>query len=483
MDYVLPMSPYNAVFPPLGLLTLAALTPPEFRVTICDENAGERVAYDTPAQIVGITGYLLQKERVVFHADQFRKRGKTVVIGGPVANLVPELCRPHCDVLFEGEAEYTWPRFLRQYVHGKHDDHYPEPDKINLPDSPPPRLDLLRRRYLHGIVQSTRGCPFTCEFCDIIVMYGRKVRVKTIDQVVREVEAWHKVGVPMVFFADDNFVGNRAYTKEVLRALVQWNARQRRPLSFYTQASIDMVRDNELMTLMRDANFSDVFVGIESPRKASLAEARKGQNEKVNLVDAVHTIQSHNLFVMAGMIAGFDHDDADIFDEHYAFCQKAQIPVVMNNTLQATPKTPLTNRLKAERRMLVDDWSQVDFAQEVRTGVTNFRPLNMTLEQLEQGQRALIRRLYKPDAFQARLSGNLSRFHDVRFRPESVNPGHLGSIFRLAGFYCRQTSPIRTLFWRSLWSTLVRYPRRLVTVSTILGMYAHILQLNGLSRA
>jgi hypothetical protein len=186
---------------------------------------------------------------------------------------------------------------------------------------------------------------------------------------------------------------------------------------------------------------------------------------------------------MAGMIVGFDHDDADIFDEHYEFCQKAQIPIVMNNTLQATPKTPLTNRLRAERRMLEDDWSKVDFAQEVRSGATNFRPLNMTLEQLERGQKALVRRLYQPDSFQARLRGNLGRFHDLRFRPESVSLGHLASLFRLAGFYCRQASPVGTVFWRSLWSTLVRTPRRLVTVSTILGMYSHILQLNGLARS
>jgi radical SAM superfamily enzyme YgiQ (UPF0313 family) len=483
MDYVLPLTPYHAVLPPLGLLTLAALTPPDFRVTICDENAGEPVDYDTPARVVGITGYLLQRDLVFRHAAQFRKRGKTVVLGGPLANLLPELCRGHCDVLFEGEAEYTWPRFLHAFAHGRWADHYLEADKVHMPDSPAPRLDLLRRRYLHGIVQSTRGCPFTCEFCDIIVMFGRKVRVKAVDQVMREVGAWHRAGVATVFFSDDNFVGNRAYAKEVLRALAAWNARQRRALSFYTQASIDMVRDAELLALMRDANFSDVFIGIESPRKASLAEARKGQNEKLDLVDAVHTIQAHNLFVMAGMIAGFDHDDAGIFDEHYEFCQRAQIPIVMNNTLTAAPKTPLTERLRAEGRLLEEDWSRVDVATEVRPGVTNFRPLNMTADQLEQGQKGLIRRLYGAGPFAERLSGNLGRFRDVRFLSESVNPGHLASLLRLAGFYTRERSPVRTVFWRSLWSTLVRQPRRLVTVSTILGMYAHILQLYRLSRA
>src|SRR5207248_5290739 len=272
--------------------TLAALAPKEFHVSVCDENAGERVDYDTPAGIVGITGYLLQKSAAFAHAAEFRRRGKTVVLGGPMANLLPEVCRPHCDVLFEGEAEYTWPRFLREYAAGRHADRYAEAEKIHLPDSPPPRLELLRRRYAHGIVQCTRGCPFSCEFCDIIVVFGRKMRFKPVEQVLREVQAWHRAGAPVVFFADDNFVGHRAYAKDLLRALARWNARQARPLAFYTQASIDMVRDEELLRLLRDANFNEVFVGIETPRKASLAETRKTQNEKVDLVDAVHTLQA-----------------------------------------------------------------------------------------------------------------------------------------------------------------------------------------------
>src|SRR5713226_3153626 len=394
MDYLLRMTPYQAIFPPLGLLTLAALTPRDFQVTICDENAGERVDYNTSAQIVGITGYLLQKSDVLARADEFRRRGKTVILGGPVANLLPEVCRPHCDVLFEGEAEYTWSRFLRDYAGGRWADHYVETEKIHMPDSPP-RLDLMRRRYAHGIVQCTRGCPFSCEFCDIIVVFGRKMRFKPIEQVMGEVEAWRRTGVSVVFFADDNFVGHRAYAKELLKALARWNARQSRPLAFYTQASIDMVRDEELLRLLRDANFNEVFIGIESPRKASLAEMHKTQNEKLDLVDAVHTIQSHNLFIMAGMIVGFDSDDPPIFDEQYEFCQKAQIPIIMNNTLNASPKTPLAKRLQAEGRLLLDDWSQDDFSHQVKAGATNFRPMRMTMDELTQGQKNLIRKLYE----------------------------------------------------------------------------------------
>jgi radical SAM superfamily enzyme YgiQ (UPF0313 family) len=465
------------------LLTLAALTPEDFHVTICDENAGERVDYDSPAQIVGITGYLLQKTDVLAHAEQFRKRGKTVVVGGPLANLLPEVCRPHCDVLFEGEAEYTWPRFLRDYVGGRWDDHYVESEKIHLPDSPPPRLDLMHRRYAHGIVQCTRGCPFSCEFCDIIVVFGRKMRFKPIDQVLREVAAWHRTGAPQVFFADDNFVGHRAYAKDLLRALAKWNARQSRPLAFYTQASIDMVRDEELLRLLGDANFKEVFIGIESPRKASLAETHKTQNEKLDLVQAVHTIQSYNLFVMAGMIVGFDNDDPTIFDEQYDFCQKAQIPIIMNSTLNASPKTPLGDRLQAEGRMLLAEWAQDDFSHQVKPGATNFRPLRMTMDELMLGQKRLIRKLYEPEAFRDRLLGNLSRFRDVRFRHEVFSRHDLVSFFRLASFFSCQGRQARSFFWRTLWSIFRRSPQSRVTMVTLLGKYSHILQLNGFARA
>jgi radical SAM superfamily enzyme YgiQ (UPF0313 family) len=474
MEHFLKLTQFRAIFPPLGLLTLAGLAPPEFQVTLTDENAGEAVDYDTDAELVGITGYILQMKRVFDIADRFRAQGKTVVIGGPLANLLPEECRPHCDVLFEGEAEYTWPRFLREYAAGKWADHYHETEKIHLPDSPPPRLDVLKQRYAHGIVQCSRGCPFTCEFCDIIVMYGRKMRFKPVERVLEEVEAWKKLGVAQVFFADDNFIGNRAYAKELLRALAQWNARQRHALSFYTQASIDMVRDEELLCLLRDANFVSVFIGIESPRKASLAETHKTQNEKLDLVEAVHKIQAHNLFISAGMIVGFDHDDAGIFQEQYEFLQAAQIPIVMLSTLLAVPRTPLYERLEAQGRLRTARSLGNDTARYLGTdGGTNFVPLNMTLEELKAGQQALYQRLYSPEAFGERLLGNLGRFHDIHYRPEPVGWENLATFFRLIRRYWRQGSPARRFFWRTLWKTLRHSHRSFSQMVILLGMYEH----------
>jgi radical SAM superfamily enzyme YgiQ (UPF0313 family) len=475
-DHLLPLTLYHAIFPPLGLLTLAALTPRDFHVTLCDENAGEAIDYDTDARIVGITGYIIQMAHVFEMADRFRQRGKIVVLGGPLANLCPQDCRPHCDVLFEGEAEYTWPRFLAEFTAGRWADRYHEAEKIHLPDSPPPRLSVLNRRYSHGIVQCTRGCPFTCEFCDIIVMYGRKMRFKPVEAVLQEVKTWAARGVSQVLFADDNFIGHRAYAKDLLRALGRWNRAQRHALSFITQASIDMVRDEELLALMRDANFGSVFIGIESPRKASLAETHKTQNEKLDLVAAIHKIQSYNLFIYAGMIVGFDQDDAAIFDEQYDFLQQAQIPIVMLSVLLAVPGTPLYKRLEAAGR--IDNGSDIE--RYVGTaGGTNFEPLRMTREELRRGQERLYRRLYAPEAFAARLLGNLERFHDVTYRPEAIRPAKVLMALRLFWNYRRKGKEARRFFRAILRRTLRHSPRSFRQVVMMLGMYKHFCEVHG----
>lgn len=478
-EHFIKMTPYGAVYPPLGLLTLAALTPPDYDVILCDESAGETIDYDTEAALVGVTGYLFQREHVFAVADRFRRMGRTVVLGGPMATLVPEDCRPHCDILFEGEAEYTWPRFLRERDAGRHEDSYRQIEKINLSDSPRPRLDVLKKAYGQGIVQCTRGCPFTCEFCDIIVMYGRKMRFKPIEQVIQEIEAWQARGAGKVFFADDNFIGNRAYAKDLLRAVAQWNARQRAPLGFYTQASIDMVRDEELLGLFRDANFFALFLGIETPRKASLAEAQKTQNVKLDLVQAVHKIQSYNLFISAGMIVGFDHDDPSIFEEQYEFLQAAQIPIVLVNALEAVPKTPLYHRLKEEGRLLNGQSGARD-AVRYRSGVgmTNFSPRHMTAEELKQGLEWLFQKLYAPEAFSARLLGNLSRFQNVTFRPERLQACYLLVFWRLIRYYWSQGWAARRFFWGSLWRALRCAPRVTGQMVLYLGMYVHFLEVH-----
>ena len=241
-----------------------------------------------------------------------------------------------------------------------------------------------------------------------------------------------------------------------------------------------MVRDEELLGLMRDANFFSVFLGIETPRKASLLEARKGQNEKLDLVEAVHKIQSYNLFVSAGMIVGFDHDDPAIFEEQYEFLQAAAIPITLVNALEAVPGTPLFHRLRAEGRLVNPSYTDAAAAARYESGVgtTNFRPLGMTQDELQQGLEWLFQKLYSPEAFAARLMGNLSRFHDVGFRPESLSKSYLAIFFRLASYYWGKGPAARGLFWGSLWKTLRTAPRIVGQMAIYLGMYMHFCEVH-----
>jgi radical SAM superfamily enzyme YgiQ (UPF0313 family) len=306
-------------------------------------------------------------------------------------------------------------------------------------------------------------------------MYGRKMRFKPVEQVIAEVQAWADRGATYVFFADDNFVGHRAYAKDLLRALVKWNARRTKKMSFHTQASIDMVRDDELLELLRDANFYSLFVGVESPRKSSLAETHKSQNERIDMVPAIHKIHSYNMFVSAGMIVGFDQDDVDIFDEQFDFLQEANIPVAMLSVLLAVPKTPLYARLEAAGRIHNDD----DPTRYVGTsGGTNFEPMNMTQDELREGHELLYRRLYAPDAYAERVLGVLKRFHDVTYVPEPFTVRRLVTGLRVLGYYLHKGGRARKFFWRLVGGALRMSPRSIKIVIMHLGMYLHFAELH-----
>ncbi len=220
-------------------------------------------------------------------------------------------------MIFIGEAEDTWPRFLLEWQQGKYQRRYEQSERTDMTRVPVPRFDLLKtREYLFGSLQISRGCPFQCEFCDIIVTFGRRPRLKTSDQVIRELEALREQGVEIAFIVDDNLIGNKREIKHVLRDVAAWQRRRGYPLTFFTEASLDLAEDAELMQLMVDANIQCVFVGIESTNEESLRETKKFQNVRAGgtLVERVHAIQNAGLEVWSGMILGFDHDDASVFD-------------------------------------------------------------------------------------------------------------------------------------------------------------------------
>jgi radical SAM superfamily enzyme YgiQ (UPF0313 family) len=386
-DRILPSLGKRCVFPPLALPTVAALTPPPHEVVLCDENV-EPVDFDTDADVVGITGFVVHRQRMFELIEAFMRRGKLVAVGGPYATLCPEELQGKVDVLFVGEAEYTWPRFVRDYEAGLWKPEYRQDDKPSMLDSPRPRFDLLKAdRYRSLAIQFGRGCPYSCEFCDIIVMYGRRPRTKSVAQVLAEVEAVHALGVANIFVVDDNFIGNKREAKALLSALVDWQDAQGHPMEFMTEVSLNVAQDEELLALLRRAGFSVVFVGIESPRTASLLETKKTQNTREDVVTAVHRIQATGIEVMAGMIVGFDNDDPSIFEEQFRFIQQARIPISMTGMLNAVPKTPLHARLKEAGRLIAESvGDQFVF--------TNIVPSGMSRVELYEGYQALLRRLY-----------------------------------------------------------------------------------------
>src|SRR5690606_24107919 len=218
--------------------------------------------------------------------------------------------------------------FLRDFARGAWQPEYRPAEKPDLSRSPLPRFDLLPIDRYHAMtIQFARGCPFQCEFCDIIVVYGRRPRAKRVEQVMAEIAECHRLGARQIFVVDDNFIGNKKLAKELLREIGRWGRAHRHPIEFNTEVSLNAAQDEELLELLRDANFTTVFVGIESPRRESLQETRKTQNTRGDLVESVRRIQSYGIQVQAGMIVGFDADDTDIFEEQLRFIQEARIPV------------------------------------------------------------------------------------------------------------------------------------------------------------
>ncbi len=463
---------FRAIMPPLGLAILAALTPPDFDVEIVDENI-EPIDFDVPCDLVALSAMAIQEERVFQIADEFRRRGVPVCMGGPICNVLPERCRPHCDVLFEGEGEYTWPRFLEEWRGGRHGSHYVQVDKIDMRDSPLPRLRALKtRHYRVGCVQTTRGCPFKCEFCDIIVTYGRKVRAKPVEAVIRELDAWADCGVDFVMIADDNLVGDRAYCKRMLSAVGDWNRARRVPISISAEMSVDAVRDPELLALCRHANITEMFLGIETPRTAGLRETQKHQNAATDLVRAVKTIQSYGMVTTAGMIIGFDTDDEKVFDDQYEFLQAAGTPVVMLGLLQAIPRTPLYERLERAGRL------RSPLQGNNTLSFTNIEPICMRYDELVNGYRKLFTRIYQLSALGDRWLANVSQW-GTKERPWTQKPLGRPRPFMLVQlalilkWYVSRPSRFRFLC-RMIAGTLTRVPRALPQTINYLAYFIHL---------
>ncbi len=466
-DRILPSLGRRCIFPNLALPTLAGLTPPPHEVVLCDENV-EPVDFNTDADVVGITGFVIHKRRIFELIDAFRRRGKPVAVGGPYATLCPEELEGKVDMLFVGEAEYTWPQFVRDWEAGTPQAVYRQDEKPSLLDSPCPRFELLKtKRYRSLAIQFGRGCPYSCEFCDIIVMYGRRPRMKSVAQMLAEVEAIHRLGVANIFIVDDNFIGNKKEAKALLAALTEWQNAHGRPIEFMTEVSLNVAQDAELLRLLREARFSTIFVGIETPRRESLLETQKTQNLREDIVTSVHRIQAAGIEVMAGMIVGFDHDDPAIFEEQFQFLQQARIPISMTGMLNAVPKTPLHARMKAAGRLIAESVGD-------QFVLTNIVPGGMSRLELYEGYRTLLARLYDYRHYRRRaMALILNRGTEVSARL-MARRDDLTVLLRIMWTCILGASPRRAWLTLSMCAeTALRRPRALRQAFTLALMHKH----------
>ncbi len=400
----------RANLPVACLALLAALVPDQHDVTLIDENVEEiDFARLGLADIVCLTGMSIQGRRMREILEEVRSRGVMTVVGGPMATVEEEALEGLADVVFVGEADHTWPEFLRDWERGCHKNRYEQQEKTDMARLPLPRVDLLKaNQYMFGSMQISRGCPFTCEFCDIIVTFGRRPRLKTSEQVLAELESFRRIGLKIIFVVDDNLIGNKKAIKPILRDIIRWQQERAYPLTLFTEASLDLAEDEELMELMGLANFQSVFIGIETPNEDSLRETKKFQNVRPNagtLVERVHRVQQHGIDVWCGMIVGFDHDDPSIFDVMPKFLAEARVSAALIGMLHAIPTTPLYDRLEKAGRLNDDEASD-------RYG-TNVIPLGMSREELRDGFVCVMQRSYTADAYFQRLD---ALFIDERFK-------------------------------------------------------------------
>ncbi len=396
--YALPFVSKKAGVPPLGLLTVSALLPPEWEKRLVDMNAHKLKDEDLKwADYVFVSGMIVQKKSAQEAINKAKSFGKFVVAGGPLfTGAHTDFYNVDTFVLNEGEV--TIPMFLSDLKSGSIKPMYFSNEKPDISKTPVPDWSLINvKEYVSLCIQISRGCPFNCDFCDIIIMNGRVPRVKEPGQIIREFDAMYSTGWRgSLFVVDDNFIGNRAKVKDILNEIIVWMKNKRYPFTLYTEASINLADDDELMELMRKANFNSVFVGIETPDEEALKSCGKLQNTKKDMVEKVKVLQRNGLQVQAGFIVGFDTDTSKTFDNMVKFIQKSGIVTAMVGILTALPETSLYKRLQEAGRIIKrTTGDNTDFTM-------NFIP-KMNKEKLIEGYKHILNTIFAPKNYYKRI--------------------------------------------------------------------------------
>jgi radical SAM superfamily enzyme YgiQ (UPF0313 family) len=466
--YALEFEGKKSAFPPLGLLTVAAMLPKSWERRLIDLNVEplkpEEIEW---ADIVFISAMIVQKESLEQVIKACRAKGKRIALGGPYVSTSSDQF-PEVDFIFVGETETTLPQFVEDLENNVAKHIYKADERPSLLQTPAPEFSLIDpNNYSAMNLQYSRGCPFQCEFCDIIEIYGRVPRTKSNEQMLNELDELYQIGWRgLVFIVDDNFIGNKRNVKKLMPDLIGWSRKHDFPFSFITEASVNLAEDDELLGMMEEAGFRRIFLGIETPAAESLKEAQKSQNTRRDLLDSVRKIQSYGMEVMAGFIVGFDNDPADIFDRQIEFIRESAIPLAMVGLLAALPDTQLWRRLEKENRLLHESTGNNTDCS------LNFIP-KMNRERLIEGYKTILRNIYSSREYYRRALDCLSRFKRSTIEPRQSNLVRDVKAFAKIVVTLGVRDPERVQFWRYLFSLLRSYPKEFAHGMTLAAMGYH----------
>jgi radical SAM superfamily enzyme YgiQ (UPF0313 family) len=468
----------KAFLPPLGLITVAALLPQEWEFKLVDRNIRNITEDEWAwADLVFLSGMIVQKSDVLKHIGETKKRSKKVAVGGPYPTSFPHEClEAGADYLILDEGEITLPLFVEELEKGATSGVFrSQGDRPDITQTPIPRFDLLELNSYAAIsVQFSRGCPYNCEFCDIIILYGRKPRTKTPGQMLAELQYLYDLGWrDMIFVVDDNFICNKRQVKLFLRELEPWMKEHDYPFTFNTEASVDLAADQELMDLMVACNFGSVFLGIETPDEQSLVFTKKTQNIRNPLIESVHKITRSGIRVMAGFIIGFDGEMSGAGERIVQFVEKTSIPLAFFSMLQALPDTGLWNRLKEEDRLI---GKSGDINQ---TTLMNFIP-SRSIEEIASEYVEGFWQLYEPEKFLDRVYQCYRILGEVNFpiKKKKARKVRWHEIKALVLIFLHHGIIFKTRrkFWSNLFRIYRHNPRGVISYLNVCAYMEHFLE-------
>jgi radical SAM superfamily enzyme YgiQ (UPF0313 family) len=475
----------KAMLPPLGLITVAAILPQEWNYKLVDLNVREVTEAEWNwSEMVICSAMIVQKPDLLVQIKEAKRRGKKVAVGGPYPTALPHEVSDFADYLILDEGELTIPLFVEAIAQGQQSGTFraPNGERPDVTITPVPRFELLEfDAYAEMSVQFSRGCPFQCEFCDIIVLYGRKPRTKAPEQLLKELDYLYELGWRRsIFMVDDNFIGNKRNVKLFLKELLPWMVEHKYPFSFATEASVDLANDQELMDEMVKCNFGAVFLGIETPDEASLALTQKHQNTRSSLSEAVDKIAATGIRVMAGFIIGFDGEKTGAGKRIVQFVEQTNIPTAVFSMLQALPDTALWHRLTKEGRM------RVEGANINQTTLMNFVPTR-PLEEIAYEYMDAFDELYEPSKFLDRTYRHFLTLGQATYPDKGEGRKKAISWIVIQAFLtiCWRQGVVRSTrwqFWRNLWSMWQVNPGGVSSYLGVCAQIEHFLEYRGIVR-